>query len=71
MPHIHSMTIFGADRIEIKFEPQTRSYSITLSSGEWLLETTRINIWRDANNGRAPELIVEGQPVHTTLESAT
>jgi hypothetical protein len=71
MPHIHSMSIFGVDRIEIRYEPDTSNYSITLSSGEFMLETTRIGVWRDSNNGRAPELIVEGQPVHTTLESAS
>lgn len=70
MTHIHSLTIFDVDRIEVKYQPETNNYAIVLTSGLFQLETARINIWRDSNGGRAPELIVEGQPVHTTLESA-
>lgn len=72
MAHIHSLTIFDVDRIEIKYMPETHSYAIVLSAGDFNLETARINIWRDSSkDGSAPELIVEGKPVHTTLESAT
>jgi len=59
MPHVHSMTIFDVDRIEIKFVPELNSYSIKLIEGDEN-ETTVISIWRTANGGKRPELIVDG-----------
>jgi hypothetical protein len=60
MPHVHSMTIFDVDRIEIKFVPELNSYSIKLIEGDED-ETTVISIWRTANGGSPPKLIVDGQ----------
>lgn len=59
MPHVHSMTIFGVDRISIKFVPELNSYSIALIEGTDD-EKTVISIWRSPNGGERPELIVDG-----------
>jgi hypothetical protein len=67
MPHLHSMTIFDVDRIEIAFDGDCQCYSIKLFEGDDDIESTRINVWR-GGGGRPPELIVEGVP---QKESAT
>ena len=59
MPHVHSMTIFDVDRIEIAWDADCSAYSISLFEGERELPTTKINIWRGAAAGR-PELRLEG-----------
>jgi hypothetical protein len=59
MPHVHSMTIFGVDRISIKFVPELNSYSIALIEGTDD-EKTVISIWRSPNGGERPDLLIEG-----------
>jgi hypothetical protein len=58
MPHVHSMTIFGVDRIEIQFVPDLNSYAIKLMEGDD--EKTVISVWRTPNGGKPPDLIVNG-----------
>jgi hypothetical protein len=70
MPHVHSLTIFDVDRIEIKFDPVCHCYGIKLFT-DGPRDATVINVWRNSNSGPAPELIVEGQPNQTILESAS
>ena len=60
MPHVHSMTIFDADRIEISFDADSNAYAIKLFEGENDIPTTRINVWRNAEGGPRPELVLEG-----------
>jgi hypothetical protein len=70
MPHTHSMTIFGVDRISIKFVPELNNYSIALIEGDEN-ETTVISIWRTSNGGAPPELNVEGVDFSATDHGRT
>jgi hypothetical protein len=65
MPHVHSMTIFDADRIEIAWDADSNAYSIKLFEGVHDMPTTRINIWRNAEGGPRPELRLEGLTLAT------
>jgi hypothetical protein len=69
MPHVHGMSIFDVDRIEIRFDPHCRCYEIRLCEG--YKETTVINVWRNSQAGDAPELIVKDNPAKAILESAS
>lgn len=59
MPHVHSLTIFDTDRIEISFDADSNCYAIKLFAGDDD-PTTQINIWRNAEGGERPELRLEG-----------
>jgi|HubBroStandDraft_2_1064218.scaffolds.fasta_scaffold16951_4 hypothetical protein len=60
MPHVHSMTIFDADRIEISWCADFNAYSIKLFEDGHDMPTTRINIWRNAEGGPRPVMKLEG-----------
>lgn len=60
MPHVHSMTIFDADRISIRWQADCNSYAIELFADDTEIPTTKINIWRNADGGERPELRLEG-----------
>lgn len=68
MAHVHSLTIFDVDRIEIEFDDKCNSYRLMLVTAE-TERTTQINVWRSATGKRA-DLIVEGVDF-TAKESAT
>jgi hypothetical protein len=68
MPHVHSMTIFGVDRIEIKFVPEQNSYSIALIEGD---EKTVISIWRTPNEDEPATLIVDKSCVEKAIRENT
>ena len=55
MPHIHSMTFFDVDKIEVAWNPDLNAYTIALSDEAG--EMTRMTIWRVANGGEPPKLI--------------
>jgi hypothetical protein len=73
MPHIHSMTIFDVDRIEITFDRNCNCYGIKLFRGDADGETSAINIWRNSAGGQPPTLrlrdIVEGVDFTATREN--
>ena len=58
MPHVHSMTLFDVDKIEVAWNPDLNAYTFALSDEAG--EVTRMTIWRTANGGKRPELIVDG-----------
>lgn len=66
MPHVHSMTVFNVDRIEVAFDVACNAYAIKLIT-EDSERTTQIHVWRESAGGERPELIVEG----VKQESAT
>jgi hypothetical protein len=60
MPHVHSMTIFDVDRIEVAFDGEINCYKIKLFADAHDIPTTTINVWRNAKGGERPELRLEG-----------
>ena len=66
MPHVHSMTIFDVDRIEITFDTGCNSYVVKLTEDDGD-RATQINIWRDSAGGKPAALIVEGVDFTATV----
>jgi|HubBroStandDraft_6_1064221.scaffolds.fasta_scaffold1017634_3 hypothetical protein len=58
MPHVHSMTFFDVDKIEVAWNPDLNAYVINLSDEQE--NPTRVTVWRTSNGGEPPKLIVEG-----------
>jgi hypothetical protein len=69
MPHVHSMTIFDVDRIEVAFEGELNCYKIKLFAGTHDIPTTTINLWRSAEGGERPELRLEGLSLFPSREN--
>lgn len=69
MPHVHSMTIFDADRISIRWDADCNAYAIELFANGDEIPTTKINIWRNAEGGPRPDLRLEGI-ILTPMENA-
>jgi hypothetical protein len=59
MPHLHSMTVFNVDRIEVAFDVACNAYAINLIT-DGSERTTQIHVWRESAGGERPELIVRG-----------
>jgi hypothetical protein len=60
MPHIHSMSIFDVDRIEIAFDANCNCYQLKLFAGDQEMPDIRMSVWRNAEGGKRPDLIVDG-----------
>jgi hypothetical protein len=60
MPHVHDMSIFAVDRIEVAFDRVLNCYEIKLFADALDIPRTTINIWRNAEGGERPKLRLEG-----------
>jgi hypothetical protein len=65
MPHVHSMSIFDVDRIEIAFDAECNCYQLKLFEGDKETPDIRMSVWRNAEGGERPTLKLEGLTLAT------